>query len=676
MVMVAADTHVLARRPVRRAAFATLAALLAAYMAGVATGHGAEGVTNLMYYALLVSGALICLARAAAVPSDRLAWTLIGLGLAAWAAADIAWTLFFADLESPPYPSPCDAGWLSVYPCSYAGLMLLLRSRRRSLPAGLWLDGGIAALGASALVAALVLEPVLAGAVEGASAAVATSIAYPVGDLLFLAIVIWAFASTGWRPDRQWLLLGAGMVASGAADTLYLLGVAHDTYVEGGFIDSIWPISALLMGWAAWQPPDRAALRLGGLRVVLVPAAFALVAIGLLVWDHVHRLSDLAIALSAATLLVGVVRMGVTFLANLRMLEASRHDAVTDALTGLGNRRALMAHLDAATSRESLLLALFDLDGFKRYNDTYGHPAGDALLKRLGSRLAAAVAPDGTAYRMGGDEFCVLLDGARQEEIVEAAAAALRESGEGFSIAASQGTVRPGRDVATAAEALQVADQRMYGHKLERAAGRSNDARDVLMRILHEREPDLHDHITSVAELAVAVGMRLGLAPEANGELARAAELHDIGKMAIPDTILGKPGPLDEDEWAFMRRHTLIGEAILSAAPALVPVARIVRSSHERFDGTGYPDGLAGEDIPVAARIVAICDAYDAMTSHRSYRRGMSSEAAVEELRRNAGTQFDPRMVKVFCAVLAQRLSGERPLGGSAAHAAAPTSSG
>ena len=128
----------------------------------------------------------------------------------------------------------------------------------------------------------------------------------------------------------------------------------------------------------------------------------------------------------------------------------------------------------------------------------------------------------------------------------------------------------------------------------------------------------------------------------------------------MPDTILNKPGPLDEEEWAFMRRHTTIGEAILSAAPALVPVARIVRSSHERFDGDGYPDRLAGEDIPLPARVIAVCDAYDAMTSDRAYRRGMSPEAALEELRRGAGTQFDPAVVEAFCFELDSRLSAER----------------
>jgi two-component system cell cycle response regulator len=296
-------------------------------------------------------------------------------------------------------------------------------------------------------------------------------------------------------------------------------------------------------------------------------------------------------------------------------------------------------------------LVLFDLDGFKRYNDTFGHPAGDGLLQRLGQKLTKAVDGHGRAYRMGGDEFCVLLHD-RADGVVAAAAGALSESGRGFTIGASQGIVVPAVEATTAAEALQIADQRMYEHKAGRSAARTSETRDVLMRILRERQPELHEHLNQVAELARATGSRLGLMREALDEVARAAELHDIGKMAVPDAILDKPGPLDEDEWAFMRRHTMIGESILSASPALVPVAKLVRSSHERFDGTGYPDGKAGDDIPLGARIVAVCDAYDAMTSDRAYRSAMSGEAAIEELRRASGSQFDPAVVEAFIAAV------------------------
>jgi putative nucleotidyltransferase with HDIG domain len=169
------------------------------------------------------------------------------------------------------------------------------------------------------------------------------------------------------------------------------------------------------------------------------------------------------------------------------------------------------------------------------------------------------------------------------------------------------------------------------------------------MQVLREREPELHDHLRSVAKLATAVARRLGMPPEAVDEVARGAELHDVGKMAVPEAILDKPGALDDREWSFIQRHTLIGEAILSAAPALVPVARLVRSSHERFDGGGYPDGLAGDAIPLGSRIIFACDAYDAMVSDRPYANAMSHEGALEQIRAGRGTQFDPSVVAALC---------------------------
>jgi HD-GYP domain-containing protein (c-di-GMP phosphodiesterase class II) len=194
----------------------------------------------------------------------------------------------------------------------------------------------------------------------------------------------------------------------------------------------------------------------------------------------------------------------------------------------------------------------------------------------------------------------------------------------------------------------------MYAEKNGRRASAGGQSAAVLLRVLTERHPDLGDHVDGVAALSEQVGLELGMAEEDRTALWQAAELHDIGKAAVPDAILNKPGPLDDDEWTFMRRHTMIGERILAGAPALTGAARLVRSSHERFDGTGYPDKLAGDDIPLGARIVAVCDAYDAMVSDRPYRTGMSSEQAVEELTRCAGTQFDPAVVDAFIAALAR----------------------
>jgi diguanylate cyclase (GGDEF)-like protein/PAS domain S-box-containing protein len=338
--------------------------------------------------------------------------------------------------------------------------------------------------------------------------------------------------------------------------------------------------------------------------------------------------------------------------------ERLTRQAHSDALTGMPNRRKLMSDLEARLSKSSppppTLLLVFDLDGFKAYNDGYGHPAGDALLVRLGQRLSAAVHGRGVAYRMGGDEFCVLAtlmaDGA--ESLAAAGAAALSESGEGFEITASHGAALIPRETDDSADSLRIADQRMYARKGRKRSSAGRQATDTLLRALAERNPSLGTHLDDVTDLCEAVGRELELPDEQMTPLVQAAALHDVGKVAIPDAILDKPGPLDEEEWAFMRTHTLIGERILAEAPSLVDAAKIVRSSHERHDGTGYPDGLAGEDIPLAARIIAVCDSFDAMTSDRAYRTAMSVEGALSELANCENSQFDPRVVAAFRKVI------------------------
>jgi diguanylate cyclase (GGDEF)-like protein len=344
---------------------------------------------------------------------------------------------------------------------------------------------------------------------------------------------------------------------------------------------------------------------------------------------------------------------------------ADRLDAETDALTGIGNRRALVEHLEREAAdldaERPLVLALFDLDGFKAYNDAFGHPAGDALLSRLAVRLDAATPEGGRAYRMGGDEFCVLArtDPAAVLDVVEAASEALREDGNGFSITASHGAALLPADTSDPHDALRIADTRMYARK---SLGRTSAGRqsvDVLLTVLAEHDPALAGTPGAIADVCVAVGSELGLDEGELVALRAAGTLHDIGKLAVPDTILSKPGPLTEEEWQFVRRHPVIGERILRAAPALTPVGPLVRSSHEHFDGGGYPDGLAGDAIPLASRIVAVCDAFDAMTSDRPYRVAMSAEGALDELRRGAGTQFDPVVVAAFERVRAQTFSSD-----------------
>src|SRR3954463_431277 len=365
-----------------------------------------------------------------------------------------------------------------------------------------------------------------------------------------------------------------------------------------------------------------------------------------------------------AMLVIGLILLAlgaVSLRASRRELESH---ANTDALTGLGNRRKLMADLQrraksAAADRPAALM-LFDLNGFKNYNDTFGHPAGDALLLRLGTALSEAVVPfGGRAYRPGGDEFCVIADASQREALERAAARALSETGEGFAISTAFGTVVMPHDTRDVTDAMRRADNAMYAQKHSGRTTAGRQSTDVLLRALAERHPDLGDHLDGVTELAAAVAERRAGDGEQLTKLRDAAALHDIGKVAIPDAIINKPTKLSDDEWAFMRRHTIIGERIIAAAPALGPAARLVRASHEAFDGSGYPDRLANVEIPVGARIIAICDAFDAMISNRPYSQAKTTADALAELRRCAGTQFDPTIVAIFEQVIAERA---RPL--------------
>ncbi|HEU0023886.1 MAG TPA: diguanylate cyclase, partial [Thermoleophilaceae bacterium] len=508
--------------------------------------------------------------------------------------------------------------------------------------------------------AALVFGPITAPGADGS--AVAVDLAYFLGDLLLLGLVVAVFALTGWRPGRAWILLGAGLGMSAVVDGFFLHQAATGAESASTLPATLWPASALLVAWAAWQRPAPQALRIEGWRLLVLPTLFALSALGVLAFHAFHPVNPLALGLAVATLLAAIVRMGLTFGENLRLLEGTRREALTDSLTGLANRRRLMLDLteaiEAATPQSPVGLTIVDLDGFKQYNDRFGHPLGDVLLSRLGRNLAAAVGDEGRAYRLGGDEFCVLASGSRDflRALARRAQAALQDHGRGWAVGSSYGVVLIPDEARDPSDALRRADERLYEQKGEsRRMTVTCQTSDALLQVLKECDPALDGHLHVVAQLARRVSERLGLPSGEVEEVARAAQLHDIGKLAVPKAILGKDGDLDEDEWESVRRHTQVGDRILSAAPALTNVARLVRASHENWDGSGYPDGLMGNEIPLGARIVAVCDAYHAMTGGRPYREPIEPHEAIRELRRCAGAQFDPEVVDAFCGVFAPR---------------------
>jgi diguanylate cyclase (GGDEF)-like protein len=601
----------------------------------------------------MIGSAGLCVARALRGRGERAAWLALASGMVLWSGADLAFLAVYGIDGEPPYPNFTDGLYLGYYAGMYVGVVLLLSARLRPVRRSLWLDGLVSGLTLAAFTAAFVFEAVLTST-EGAPLTVAVTLGYPVADLLLVAFVGLSFAITGWRPDRTWSLIGASFVLTAIADAVYAYTASSETYVAGQITDTLWATAALVMATAASQPPATTRHVASETVGVRVAGGLALAALGLLICGWFAELLPAAGILAALALLAAAGRAGLMFGENLTLLRASRGEALTDALTGLGNRRLLLRTLAEAFVADArrLTLVFFDLDGFKGYNDAFGHVAGDALLVRLAHKLAASVEGHGIAYRLGGDEFCVLLDppAARTDAVIAGAATALAEHGDAFSVTASYGVAQLPGEAGSAEQAVRLADERMYAHKESCRGMGKNQAYNVLVQVLLEREPELHEHLREVALHARRTAIELGVHSGQLDEVVRAAELHDIGKIAVPDSVLHKPGPLDEGEWQIMHEHPVVGERILAAVPALRSVGLLVRHSHESWDGTGYPDRLRGTTIPLGARIIAVCDTYDAMTTPRPYAAPRSPAQATRELRRCAGTQFDPAVVAAFCA--------------------------
>jgi diguanylate cyclase (GGDEF)-like protein/putative nucleotidyltransferase with HDIG domain len=363
-----------------------------------------------------------------------------------------------------------------------------------------------------------------------------------------------------------------------------------------------------------------------------------------------------------------------------RELRAMRL-ALTDPLTGLGNHRHFHDRLerelaDSQAQDYPLSLCLVDIDDFKRINDRFGHPGGDKVLAQLATKLRQG----GEAFRLGGDEFAILLPG-RDEEGAAIAARAIVGRIAGYELDPA-GTVTVSAGIATVPadgivrdELVKRADSALYWAKeygkdqvrvyrpdvleiaeLKRlAAGPDRAARfraaASLARAVDARDAYTGSHSERVADLAARLAMRLGVDRE-QVELTRlAGSLHDLGKLAIPEEILRKPGPLSETERLVLERHPQIGFRMLESL-GVDPVADWVLHHHERWDGSGYPDGLPGDDIPLGARIIFVADAYDAMTSDRVYRDRLTDDEAIAELERCAGSQFDPAIVRALAKEL------------------------
>jgi diguanylate cyclase (GGDEF)-like protein len=359
------------------------------------------------------------------------------------------------------------------------------------------------------------------------------------------------------------------------------------------------------------------------------------------------------------------------------LMEVSRADPLTGCLNRRGFQERAVAEISAATRRasEGMVLVL-DIDHFKPVNDRFGHAAGDELLRWVVSTITATVRPNDAIGRIGGDEFAILFADVDPADALDGATritAALSERAP-----CSLGMASFPLDGVELEELMRLADVRLYASRhgrpdrdttgpTERLSWAATLAHAVDMRMNAS-----HEHSRAVADLAVSIGAEMGWQPDMLGMLRMAATLHDIGKVTVPDEILCKPGRLSASELEHMKRHSVAGAELVSRIEGLATIVPWIRHSHESFDGTGYPDGLRGEAIPLASRIMLVADAFDAITSTRPYRDALSVEHACSELEGHAGTQFDPACV----LALLKCLTAAGPVPGSGAPSPEPAYAG
>ena len=330
------------------------------------------------------------------------------------------------------------------------------------------------------------------------------------------------------------------------------------------------------------------------------------------------------------------------------------HLSYHDHLTGLYSRRFFEDELKRLDTKQNLPLSIImcDVNGLKLVNDSFGHESGDALLQSAAEAMKKICREKDVLARIGGDEFVILLPKTTADEAVRLANdikdIALEGAGAGIELSISYGYDTKTTEAQSMLEVIANAENHMYRHKLyERSSLRSKTI-DIVMNTLFEKSSREAAHSTRVSHLCQSMAAKMNLDKNAVNQMRIAGLIHDIGKIGINENVLNKPGYLTPEERREIERHPQTGWRILSSTDEFAELAEFILSHHEKWDGSGYPNGLKGEEIPLESRIISIADAYDAMTSVRTYKPSLGKDAAIEELKRCSGTQFDPGIVNVL----------------------------
>ncbi len=380
------------------------------------------------------------------------------------------------------------------------------------------------------------------------------------------------------------------------------------------------------------------------------PALFVALAAALLIYNHVQeQVTDLAFW-------TGLALLGAVF---TWLVQNNHRRACLDAVTGLPNR--LQLHTDFGERLKSpaeQTLVLLELEGATEYRDRLGFQASDQLLQSFSHELRDVVGRlGGSAYRLDGGQFCALVPVGDRDpgEIAMAifVAGGGDEDSDEMAISRAHGVVTLPEDASEPNGALQLAGRRLAADKRHQRQSAKHQAHDALMAILNARRPDMGAHLRAVAFHAISVGRLLGVSREQLDDLTFAARLQHIGMLSVPDDLMEAQSRLPASQSELIRGLPAAGAEIVASAPALTQVAALVRSGHENYDGSGYPDGLAGDQIPLGSRILAVCVAYVVLTSERVDQHAFSQDEALAELRRSAGTEFDPRVIEALAEDLA-----------------------